>query len=219
MTPTRGRLRLARASAFALTALTLSVVAHVASGGAAPTVPMLVGPGLLLTLGSIWLTAARRRLPVILAALAGCELALHETFAAAGCALTPLVSGVASGGRVLAGAHGASVALPGPGAASATLTTGMPALVSATHGTGTMLLAHALATLGLAWLLARGEHTLWQLTGWLCGRRPAPSTLSGIPATTGDLSASVVPRLPRLRVTAGAVSRRGPPRLASALVA
>ncbi|SEP68039.1 hypothetical protein [Microlunatus flavus] len=125
--------------------LLLATAAHVSGGGSLPGPGVLVVAGFVLGLVALLLTRRRVRLPVVLATLVPQQVALHVLLDAAASA--------AGGCTPVQAAHHAMATL-----------TCMP-----THGMGPMgyawpmFVGHVVATLGTAWLLARGEAWCWRL--------------------------------------------------------
>jgi hypothetical protein len=123
--------------------LLLATAAHLSGGGILPGPGVLVVAAFVLGLGAVLLTRRRVRLPLLVAALVPQQVLLHvllDTATASAGACTPVEA-----------AHHAMTVL-----------TCMPA-----HGMGPMgyawpmFVGHLVATLGTAWLLARGE-------AWCC---------------------------------------------------
>ena len=174
--------------------------AHVLSGGALPVAPVLLA--VLALTGLVTTLATRFKLgsPVIAALLGAGQLLLHEAFTAFG----PL-----------------TVPAPGSPAHHSAAEHLSPPLGTETvhfHEVDTplswlMLVAHVLATLASAVVLAKGEEALWQLAAWL---RPFP--VAAHPAVfRPDAGASPVavgaPEvfIPRPWRNLRQDSRRGPP--------
>jgi hypothetical protein len=119
--------------------LLLATAAHLSGGGTLPGPGVLVVAAFVLGLGAVLLTRRQVRLPVLVAALVPQQALLHvllDTATVSAGACTPVEA-----------AHHAM-----------TMLTCMPA-----HGMGPMgyawpmFVGHLVATLGTAWLLARGE--------------------------------------------------------------
>ncbi|GAB3678268.1 hypothetical protein [Angustibacter aerolatus] len=181
--------RLLRAGAGSLCAVGLSLVAHLAGGGSAPGWLPLLALVALVTTAATLLAGRRRGLVAIAAALGGAQVALHTAFtrlaATGGC---PPVETT----------HLHAGALDGCA----------PAMESM-HGGRAMLLAHALATLVIALVLAVGERALWLLAAWTVPALPGAPRL---PATGGAARRrDTAVLLPRRPVVHGGASRRGPP--------
>jgi len=193
ITPDGGRLRLLRAGTLAVVMISLAALAHVLGGGALP------GGGVLaVLLGLVLVTclvASGRRLgaPSIGAILGGGQLALHEAFALLG----TTGADAASLGHVVGSGH------------HAVLVTHAGQAGSGHHLSLSMLLAHALATVVTAAVLARGERALWLLAGWLA---PVIRLLLERPAHW-PRPAAITVAVPRLRSAelVLAAPRRGPP--------
>jgi hypothetical protein len=195
--PANGLLRLTRAVAFASVAVVLSLVGHVAAGGRSPGTGTVLVLTAICVLPAIWLTSRRRRLPSLVAALAVGQLGLHHAFMA----LSGTSACHASGGGHQHGAVAISC-------------TGMPGMAptgEGSHVAPAMLLAHALATVALAALLAHGERVVWELRAWLRTVIPLPPGAPSAKAATHAGSATTWVSPLRWRAAAGSVSRRGPP--------
>ncbi|MCK9903448.1 hypothetical protein CC117_19640 [Parafrankia colletiae] len=196
--------RAARAAVFACLTVGLSVAAHRASGGMAPSLPVSV-MGLLLTCRVGWGVAATRvSLARLVALVFGVQAGLHLAFAMS-----------APGGQ-----HGGPLAVghtpPGPvtGEGVHLLAGGVSALAG-----------HSLATLCLAVWLAAGERLVWRVAsraatavrraaGRLRRRRarlvpPAVRLLLRLPPCSGAA---------RLLPLRHVMPRRGPPRHRAGLV-
>lgn len=193
ITPDGGRLRLLRAGTLAVVMISVAALAHVLGGGALP------GGGVLaVLLGLVLVTclvASGRRLEglSIGAILGGGQLALHEAFALLG----TTGADAASLGHVVGSGH------------HAVLVTHAGQAGSGHHLSLSMLLAHALATVVTAAVLARGERALWLLAGWLA---PVIRLLLERPAHW-PRPAAITVAVPRLRSAelVLAAPRRGPP--------
>jgi hypothetical protein len=144
-----------RSSAVATVILALAAGAHLAGGGELPAPAILLAVLALTALGSTTATRLRLGFPAM-AALLGCgQLALHQLFTA----FAPPAAGTAPAAVDPHGAHLSGAGILAPGAAH---------LHEAAPASGPLMLAaHALATLGCALLLAKGEAALWALAAWL----------------------------------------------------
>lgn len=218
--PRGGALRLVRALALALTTVALAAVAHLLAGGDLPA-PLLLAGVLVAAVAAAHAATARRVGPAVAVVLLGAgQLLLHTALAllvpgsGAGGAL-PAASAHSHGVRSVHGGHGAG---HGAGhdvlhgaAASGTL----DAVADASGGLP-MLLAHAVATVLVAAVLAGADASLWLLLAWLAPLVPllvarAPR-VRPLPAPSADVPA----RAPHQPALCRATSRRGPPRAALA---
>jgi hypothetical protein len=192
--PLRGRVRVLRAAALGSASLGLAVGAHLVGGGHQPPLSLLLVSAALLGLVAAAATARRVRLPVLLALLGGQQAVLHLLFEA-GSAATACNAVDAHAGHV-AGA----VLHCTPDTAAATATSGWP-----------MTVAHLLATAATAWLLVRGESSLWSLTDRLVRaataapgswpQRRVPQLLAPAPAAAASVPrTSAAPRGPPVLV-------------------
>ena len=189
--PLRGAGRASRVALLGGGSLLLATAAHLSGGGTLPSPGVLAVAAFVLGLVAVLLTRRRVRLPVLVAALVPQQVGLHVLFDTAAAA--------AGGCTPVQAAHHAM-----------TMLTCMPV-----HGMGPMgyawpmFVGHLVATLGTAWLLARGEAWCWRLVDRIAHaayatpalrpgrRRPRPVTA----ALTSTLL--VRPHRPRLA--------RGPP--------
>lgn len=143
--PLHGPGRAARVALLGGGSLVLATAAHLSGGGTLPGPGVLGFAAFVLGLVAVLLTRRRVRLPVLVAALVPQQVALHVLFDTAAAA--------AGGCSPVQAAHHAMTVL-----------TCMP-----THGMGPMgyawpmFVGHVVATLGTAWLLARGEAWCWRL--------------------------------------------------------
>ncbi|GGL40475.1 hypothetical protein GCM10012283_23780 [Phycicoccus endophyticus] len=162
-------LRLLRAAVATLSVLGISAAAHQVGGGEAPgavamgVLALLVGP-------PTWLATGRRlTAPALFALLAAAQGAVHV-------GLATMMPGHGSAAHVHV--HGA---LPGG------LATGASApehVMPMTQLDPPMLLAHVVATLVLALLLARAEDALWRVVSALLPRITSPARVPGLPRLT-----------------------------------
>lgn len=166
--------RVARVGLLGGGSLALATAAHLSGGGSLPGPGVLLVAGFVLGLVALLLTRRRVRLPVVLAVLVPQQVLLHVLFDTAAAAV--------GGCTPVQAAHHAMTVL-----------TCMP-----THGMGPMgyawpmFVGHAVATLGTAWLLARGEAWCWRLVDRAVRaayvapvarprrRRPRPATVAAV---------------------------------------
>jgi hypothetical protein len=203
-TPTRGATRLARAAAFGVVTLALASGAHVAAGGALPSMMVLALLAVPLMMAALVLTSRRCGPVLLLGSLTAAQVLAHEVLMA----LTSHVP-VAMFPAELGAHHGAQALVSGQMSAHSASALEGAAVGVAGGWSVTMQVAHVLATLVTALLLARGEQALWQLAARLL---PA---LPGKPLMPGDapLRAAVLVSVPALRpsVVSGGPGLRGPP--------
>ncbi|ABS01809.1 hypothetical protein [Kineococcus radiotolerans] len=190
--PVRGALRCARAGAVATTVVGLAAGAHLAAGGRAPGIPLLLAVAVVVGALSLLLAGRRFSRSGLAGLLGGGQVTLHELFDACPAQAVAVV------------AHGHHLEwTPLTGAVDG-------AAGSAGSGSAAMTLAHVAATVAALLLLLHGERLLWSLWAWLrplarvlrdllrfVAARPAP-----FPATPPARPRSVVARR---------VRRRGPP--------
>ncbi|MBA8793343.1 hypothetical protein FHX74_000937 [Friedmanniella endophytica] len=232
--PLHGRRRALRVAALGGSSMALACAAHRLGGGVLPPWWLLAALTAFVGTAAVVLTARRLRLPLLVVVLLVQQAGLHLVFSlAAGSECVPAVGHGAAGGASTAGMPG----MPGmPGALTATGACLAPQLhasgigsagVWTASGTGAgatgsmlaamapMLLAHLVATLVTAWLLARGERLLWRVA-----ERVADVVVDRIVAAAGRLGRRrprpVRPAVPlRLRAAGTAalvrVGGRAPP--------
>lgn len=200
--PGDGALRVARTVAVTAVVVGLAVAAHVAGGGRPPRALGIVGLALATGYVCAWMARRRLSLPVLAGVLAAGQWALHHTFDAleASCATT-IVPAVHAGHTVAAGSCE-------PAAATAGLAAGQHLAAPS----WAMLLAHVVATIASALVLAAGERALWALCGLLATLLPALPRAAA-PVAVPARRAPDVPAAPRPRraVLLRTSPRRGPP--------
>lgn len=177
--------------------LTLAAGAHLAGGGALPAPIVMLAVLALTALGSTTATRLRLGFPAVVALLGSGQLVLHEVLAASS---IPAAAGE-SGATAAHGSHlPGAVALPLDHIGGAAATSGP-----------LMLAAHALATLGSALLLAKGEDALWALAAWLrpLTALPRPAACDDGAAPLASFAPFAVPLHPWRNLRQD--SRRGPP--------
>lgn len=192
---------LLRSSALATVILTLSAGAHTAGGGQLPAPGILLAVLALTALVTTAMTRLRLNLPAIGALLGTGQLALHEFFTVFSTPALPVGPVAAQFGHQH---HGTVSALPELVAVHGH----MPADAGSAP---LMLAAHALATLGCALLLAKGEAALWALAAWLrpLAGLPRAITPDAVPPAYASFPPPAVPRRPWRNLRQD--SRRGPP--------
>lgn len=201
-TPNRGATRLARAAAFGVVTLALASGAHVAAGGAMPSMMVLAVLVVPLMMAALVLTSRRCGPVLLLGSLTAAQVVLHESLMA----LTSHVP-VDMFPAELGAHHGAQALASGPTHSASALE---GAAVTVAGGWSvTMQVVHVLATLVTALLLARGEQALWELAARLLPALPSMSRLPG----SAPLQSAVLVSVPALRpsVVCGGPGLRGPP--------
>jgi hypothetical protein len=196
----RALFRLSRAATVAGATVLLASAAHLAGGGRLPDPLVFFAVLALAFLPAAWLCGKRLTPATVLGLLGSGQLVLHSAFAtlSEASATVPQFSPTAGHVHILGAPASAEMAAAG---------------VHVHGDSPAMLAAHILATLAVAFLLAKGEDALWALLAWL---RPLVRLLL-LPAlhpflTVAAYTAVVLPRLrPSLRLP----SRRGPPVLAA----
>ena len=204
-TPTRGATRLARAAAFGVSTLVLTIGAHVAAGGRLPSAGVLVALALPLTVAAMFLTGRRCGPAVLLGSLATAQVLLHGSFMALTAHAPVDLSSAGLGAQ-----HGAHALLQMPAHAASA----MGDAAGAGGRSVTMQVAHVVATVITALVLARGEQALWQMVSRLLPTLPGRSLLPG----HESLQAAALVSVPVLRPTlvSGGMGLRGPPVLFAA---
>jgi hypothetical protein len=156
----------------------------------------------LTALVSTAATRLRLALPAMAALLGAGQVALHELFTMLGPPVLTAAPGLSHGDHQ----HAGGMAVPAELAALAghlnPADPGSPPL---------MLAAHAMATLGCALLLAKGEAALWALAAWLrpLAALPRAVTPDAVTPVTAAFPPAAVPRSPWRNLRQD--SRRGPP--------
>ena len=211
--PVVGPLRVARAALVATLVLALTALAHRVAGGALPD-PLVLAALAAFTLAGTTAAARLRFTPTrLVVLLGGAQVALHQALVV----LAPGGSCVPAGATSGHGAHVASVGEVVCAAPAASVTAvGGASLVHpehlATSGTAGlwMVVAHAVATVVLALVLARGERALERFLAWVTPRAGLPALVPVPPAAR--------PRTPRARTVrvaslwrARRAPTRGPP--------
>jgi hypothetical protein len=198
--PDSGALRLARAAGLGVSAFALSLAAHVAAGGQAPSATASV----LLLLATVWvsifLTGRRLGWAGMTAAVGVSQLVLHQLFAwatPAGSCMTVVHSHAdhLTNGAVTICSQGAGLTH---------------------HGSSglVMTVAHAMAAVLLGLLLARGEAAVWFLARLVWPRVPAAPVF--VHPTVLAAVALVAQWSMRPTIRSGGGGRRGPPVTAAA---
>jgi hypothetical protein len=190
--------RVARAVAASSVATLAALGSHLAGGGAAPPLLLILAVCVLSWLPAVALIGRRLSVPRQAAVIAVSELVLHTVFA--------------TGAAVPGGAPpGAMPGMPGMAATST------PPLLPAgpvVHAGGGMWLAHAAAALLTLLLWNRGEGAFWALLR-LAERFSRTASLVELPAAVPESPTLVVrhPPLPGFHLdrVLAQLARRGPP--------
>jgi hypothetical protein len=202
---THGALRLCRSAVLGATCLTLSLSAHVAAGGAAPSLAALAVLAVPIACVSVLLTGSRAGLPRIAVMLAATQLGLHQALMAL--ADHPCAGAVGPLGDPMAGHGGA--------AAAACAGSGMSSTVTMSAPSTPMVAAHVAAASIMGLALWYGDQLLWALLSRLGVRAIIRPTLTLSPAGAAAAT-TAVRRVASLQEALGGVGRRGPPAAALA---
>jgi len=193
--PLTGGMRLLRAGVLGTATLLLATGAHLLGGGELPGPGTLAVATFLVGLLAVTVTARRVRLRLLLPLLGVEQGLLHVVLDAT---TSPTTCSPAAGHAL----HAAGAAL--------TCAPGQPMAMSAPAG-WSMALAHLLATAVTAWVLTRGEATLWALAERVVGaataapgarptrRRPQPAAVGPVepaPLRLGRAAARAPPPEP-----------------------
>ena len=198
----------------------LALLAHVTAGGARPGWPVTLMLTLLLGVTGLALTHRRRRFGSLLAPLLAAQVGLHWVLSmtdvatptgrlAAGC------DGLLVTGHQHSGCSASAASTAAADLATATMGGAGPAPLPMATLSPLMVVAHLLATVATAWLLARGEAWLWRAMDWLVPalvRRRRPRR---VPRRVAAGLAATAPPGPGRR---GPGCPRGPPVWAPAMV-
>jgi hypothetical protein len=196
---TRASFRLFRTGLIGSIIVALAAGGHLAGGGRLPEPAIVTALCAVAMIPVAVLTRFRLSFPALAGLLGVGQLWLHWSFGA-----LSAPSSVALPAR-LAGHH------PGHAAAAvpAEMLEGSMAVPAAGMG-GAMFAAHAVATLGTALLLARGERALAALGAWLRPLVQLPDPVAVVPVRVpGPCTVNLV--LPTVRVGRRLPTRRGPP--------
>ncbi|TLM87180.1 hypothetical protein [Pseudarthrobacter sp. NamE5] len=190
---------LLRASALSTVILTLAAGAHLAGGGALPQPVIMLAMLALTALAGTTATRLKLGFPAMAALLGGGQLVLHKVFTGFS---APPVTALPGSNLIHEGHH----------SGSAVLAPMVDHLYGAGAGSGPLMLAaHVTATLGSAFMLAKGEDALWALANWLrplfALPRPLKNDGGAQPSVASPPSAAPLRPWRNLRQD----SRRGPP--------
>jgi hypothetical protein len=180
---------LARAAAFGVATLALAAGAHVAAGGALPSMTVFALLAIPVTMAALALTGRRCGAVLLLGSMAGAQALLHETLSALTAHVPTDVAGQMS-------------------AASGSAMSGH-AMAQGDGWSLTMTAAHVAASVVAALLLARGEQALWQLVSRLLPALPSDPCMVGSRRHRTSALISVSAWAPS--VVSGGRGLRGPP--------
>ncbi|WP_370278703.1 hypothetical protein [Pseudarthrobacter sp. NamB4] len=179
--------------------LALAAGAHLAGGGVLPQPVIMLAMLALTALAGTTATRLKLGFSAMAALLGGGQLVLHEVFT--GFSARPVMA-----------LPGSSAIHEGHLSGSAVLAPVVDHLYGAGTGSGPLMLAaHATATLGSAFLLAKGEDALWALAAWLRPLFALPRPLKHVGGTPPFVASppSAAPLRPWRNLRQD--SRRGPP--------
>jgi len=193
--PTRGATRLARAASFGAATLALAAGAHVAAGGALPSMTFLAILLVPVSVAAVALTGRRCGPLLLLGSMTTAQVLLHQTLMA--------LTGQAPGGMAGQMSAASASAMVSPSAM------GGHAMVQPEGWSVTMTAAHVAATAVTALLLARGEQALWQLVSRLLPSLPSQPVV----VPHGCLRTPALVSVPASRpsVASSGMGLRGPP--------
>ena len=213
--PASGSLRGLRVAVVAVAGTLLGVGAHAAAGGGLPTPGDAALASVIPALAGLWLTGKRRGWLSIAVVLGLVQFVLHTWLMSTGLVESCLRGG--GGGHLAHGAAavgGCAAGSPMAGVSSAGAHAGMHAGGHPAGDSAAMVLAHAVAVVVTALVLAAGERALWQLLQWL---RPALQLIrAALPVLPRRVTVPVAVTVPLVRHCAADLSgfgRRGPPTL------
>jgi hypothetical protein len=198
-TMTRAPFRLFRSGLIGAVILGLAAGGHLAGGGQLPEPAILTALCAVAMIPVAVLTRFRLSFPVLAGLLGAGQAWLHWSFGALSAGMPATVPEPMAHGHA---GHAAAALAP------EIFSQAVPA--SAAGMDGLMFAAHAVATLGTALLLARGEQALSALAAWLrpLVQLPAPHAIGPV-RVPGPAPAPVI--LPMDRPGRRLPTRRGPP--------
>ncbi|WP_353707141.1 hypothetical protein ABRQ22_13860 [Cellulosimicrobium sp. ES-005] len=209
--PVVGPLRVARAALVATLVLALTALAHRVAGGTLPD-PLVLAALAAFTLAGTTAAARLRFTPTrLVVLLGGAQVALHQALVV----LAPVGSCVPVGVTSGHGGHvapvrdvvcAAPVGAPVPAAGGVGLVHPEHLTTSGTAGLW-MVVAHAVATVVLALVLARGERALERFLAWVTPRGALPARVLVVPRARPG-----VPGARTVRVASLWRARRAPTR-------
>jgi hypothetical protein len=201
--PERGALRLIRVGLFALTAVGLAGAAHLIGGETIAPIPALIAVPAVMVVINL-LGSARRGPATLLVAMGVTQIVLHTAFMAVsvvqGChTVSPAMTGMANSPdhRGIVVSCGSEM--------------GHGGVLGGLWPSATMLIAHALAGVLLALLLAHGESVVWALAAALRFGFVLPGPVLARPVARRLPVVAAIAFRPRSSVLRRGVRRRGPP--------
>ncbi|MFE4228637.1 hypothetical protein ACFRJ8_12200 [Arthrobacter sp. NPDC056886] len=202
---TRASFQLFRTGLIGALIVALAAGGHLVGGGRLPE-PAIVTALCAVAMAPVAvLTRFRLNFPALAGLLGAGQLWLHWSF---GALSTAVPVKIPEPGIYNHPGHAAADVVPG------LFSQAMPAASAADMG-GAMFAAHAVATLGTALLLARGERALSALGAWLRPLVQLPEPVAVAPLRVPG-PCTLTPALPRARVGRLLPTRRGPPEPAPA---
>ena len=205
--------RLLRTSVVGATILGLAASAHLLGGGTLPAPPIMAAILALHLLCSSIATHFRLTPATMVALLASSQLILHASFETFSNAAASSAAATANHHLVSAEANASALM----GSVATVSTPGMESISHLSHMSGWMGVAHVVATLAAAGLLAYGENALWSLANWLrpLYRRAAVVLVQRGPTARPTIVARRLPCMPWRNQRPN--TRRGPPQMAVVL--
>jgi hypothetical protein len=183
--------RVVRGAVFSVVATLLAAAAHALAGGGAPSPLFCAVVAVLATPPATALAGGRFSVARTIAAVAASQVVYHAAFV--------LVGDLGRWGATTGHVH-ATMPLP------------MTAPDAGVAADPAMVLAHGLAALVTTACILRGERAVRAVLARLPRLRPAAATtFSGIPLPRSLALPETTTSLPRPRIGASSLSRRGPP--------
>ncbi|MBD7982172.1 hypothetical protein [Oerskovia merdavium] len=212
LTQVAGPLRVARAGLVATLVLALGALAHRVGGGTLPDPLVLAALAAFTMAGATFAARFRLTFPRLVAVLGTGQVALHYGLGFGAGATCAPVAGPAAGHAGHAG-HGAAAQVSACAAGTPLLPDGVAHLPHETPAGAWMVLAHVLATLVVALVVAHGERALGLLLTWLAPRTALADLLPPLPVAL-RLPTPVAAPSRAATVHLRTPTTRGPPLLA-----
>ncbi|KZM34804.1 hypothetical protein [Oerskovia enterophila] len=209
LTQVAGPLRVARAGLVATLVLALAALAHRVGGGTLPDPLILAALAAFTMAGATFAARFRLTFARLVAVLGTGQVALHYGLGfGAGVTCAP-AAGAAAGHA----GHGAAAQVSACASGTPLLPDGVAHLPHETPAGAWMVLAHVLATLVVALVVAHGERALGLLLAWLAPRTALTDMLPALPVAH-RLPTPVVAPSRATTVHLRIPTTRGPPLLA-----